>query len=638
MEMKITGMGLVCGLGGGVAEVFKRMCAGDCVFRPITRFESEPYAQKNAGQLPEGLENELRGAYPDEDISAAMMKRAAEEALAQANTTVAPERQGILLATNFGPMETLEWAWRERLDTQAMDEASYEPYDGVIAQMAEAFNCKGPRIQISMSCASGAAAASLAADVIREGRADRMLVLAYDSLTEYAWCGLSNLRTITTDVMRPFDPDRSGTIFSEGAAAMVLERADAATTAIGWISGAATNNNAFHMTAPPKEAAGSKRVMEDALANSGLTTADLTHVCAHATSTHANDETEAGALRNMFGERLPQITVAAHKSQLGHLLGAAGLAEAVITVQAMRLGVIPPTINHVKNDPACEPIDCIPGKARVKSFDAAITNSAGIGGNNSSLVLTKNGSGKSKESATVDSLYVRSLAWVLPANIGTGGELLSRPEWLAWSDDVNAGLATFSPKPYVKSVKGYMDPGGGYQLSAMALAIGDGTSSGLSERKGICTATRYGATTSAYKFFEQLVQKGPRLASPLIFPHGYSNTAGNLAAIEFGYGGPHTVLFGNQDARETLEFAAARLADGTAEEILVGAYEAGYAAALPDGRQVLNGALALKVAATPSGDDVMAIRLADLRKLPAAMPELGMVAALGQLLQTLHRA
>ena len=177
MEMKITGMGLVCSLGGDVTDVFKRMCAGECGFRPITRFEAEPYAQKQAGQLSEDLENELRTAFPDEDISAAMMKRAGKEAMAQAKTAVAPERQGILLATNFGPMESLEWAWRERLDTQAMDEASYEPYDAVIAQMAEAFNCKGPRLQISMSCASGAAAASLAADVIREGRADRMLVL-----------------------------------------------------------------------------------------------------------------------------------------------------------------------------------------------------------------------------------------------------------------------------------------------------------------------------------------------------------------------------------------------------------------------------------------------------------------------------
>ncbi|MCR4574118.1 MAG: beta-ketoacyl-[acyl-carrier-protein] synthase family protein [Lentisphaeria bacterium] len=633
MEMKITGMGLVCSLGGGVADVFKRMCAGECGFRPITRFEAEPFAQKNAGQLPEELENDLRETYPDDDLSTAMMKRAGSEAMAQSTAVVPPERQGILLATNFGPMETLEWAWRERLDTQALDEASYAPYDGVIAQIAEAFGCKGPRLQISMSCASGAAAASLAADVIREGRADRMLVLAYDSLTEYTWCGLSNLRTITTDVMRPFDPKRSGTIFSEGAAAMVLERPDAATTALAWVSGSATNNNAFHMTAPPKDAAGSQRVMEDALANAGLTTADLTHVCAHATSTHANDETEAGALRKMFGERLPQISVAAHKSQLGHLLGAAGLAEAIITVQAMREGIIPPTINHDENDPACEPIDCIPGKARVKSFDAAITNSAGIGGNNSSLVLTRHGSGKSKNSNILDCLYMRSLAWVLPANIGKGSELLSHPEWLEWSDGINEMLATFSPKPFVKSVKGYLDPGGGYQLAAMAMAVGDNATNSLSEQKGICTATRYGATSSAFKFFEQLVQKGPRLASPLIFPHGYSNTAGNLAAIEFGYGGPHTVLFGNQDARELLEFAAARLADGTAEEILVGAYEAACMAALPDGRQVLNGAIAMKLSATPSDDDVMTIRLTDLRKLPTAMPTFGMVAALGRLLK-----
>lgn len=333
---KIIGMGLVSCLGGDVASTYRAMCAGQDGFRTITRFAPTPYAQPHAGQLDDTLEQQLRDDFPDDDLCLAMMKRAGAEALAQADgAPCSPERLGLVLATNFGPMESLEWAWRERLDTGSLDEESYAPYAQALQTIADHFGCRGPNIQLTMSCASGAAAAAAARDMLLDGRAAAVLVLAYDALTEYAWCGLSNLHTITTDTMRPFDRDRSGTIFSEGAAAMLLATDDTPGEPLAWLAGAATGNNAFHLTAPRKEAEGSRLVMAEALRQAALSPADITHVCAHATSTRANDETEAAALRNLFGDRLPAMTVAAHKSQLGHLLGAAGLAEAIITVQAL---------------------------------------------------------------------------------------------------------------------------------------------------------------------------------------------------------------------------------------------------------------------------------------------------------------
>lgn len=388
-RVNITGMGLVSSLGRGTEQVYRAMCAGLCGVRPITRFPTEDYPQPNGGQLPEDLEEALREAYPEADFAAAMVKAAGVDALAQAGLQSAGSdpRRGLVLATNFGPMESLEWCWRERIDMGTLDADTFAVFEGFVAECAAAFGCGGPAVQLSLSCASGAAALAVAKDMIEDGRADAVLTIGYDVLTEFCWCGLTNLRTITTDCMRPFDANRSGTIFSEGAAAMLAARADAdCGTAQAVLLGAATNNNAFHMTAPAKEADGSRRVMAAALRDAGLSVSDMDHVCAHATSTSANDVTEAAALRNLFGDHLESMTVAAHKSQLGHMMGGAGLAEAIITVEVMKHGVIPPTINHESPDPACA-VDCVPRRPREKAVRLAITNSAGIGGNNASVVL-----------------------------------------------------------------------------------------------------------------------------------------------------------------------------------------------------------------------------------------------------------
>jgi 3-oxoacyl-[acyl-carrier-protein] synthase II len=169
---------------------------------------------------------------------------------------------------------------------------------------------------------------------------------------------------------------------------MLLDGPSAGTpaTALARLAGAATNNNAYHMTAPPKEAEGTRRVLAAALADAGVGPDAIDHVCAHATATVANDTTETAAFRNLFGDRLKGMTVAAHKSQLGHMMGAAGLAEAIVTVEILRRHIIPPTVNHEQPDPGCL-VDCVPRQARARAIKRAVTSSAGIGGNNAALVL-----------------------------------------------------------------------------------------------------------------------------------------------------------------------------------------------------------------------------------------------------------
>ncbi len=233
-------------------------------------------------------------------------------------------------------------------------------------------------------------------------------------------------------------------------------------------------------------------------------------------------------------------------------------------------------------------------------------------------------------------LQVTGIGWVLPGGVGSGVGFFELARAWRWEPADNAALAGFSAKDYLSSVKGYLDPASAFCLAAASLAMGRGAAAAaggtLRARSGVCTISRYGATLSGYRFTEQLLRKGPRFASPLIFPHGYANTAGNLAAIEFGFGGPHMVLYGEQDVREALEFAARRLDDGSADEMVVAAYESAEGLALPDGAAVAHGALALYLQAKPDRPSLVTLDLERLRGLAPADSARGMTAAFIQVL------
>lgn len=582
----VMGMGLVSPLGIGVDATWRAMLAGVCGVRPIDRFPVEAYGQQCGGQLAEGDESALLASGTGESLATAMILRAAGEALG-AGFGNRDTGLGLILATNFGVMDALEWSWRERIDTGQMDEPTFLAQQDVTARVAAACGAAGPTAQISLSCASGAAAVTMATEWIRGGRASRVLAVGYDLLTEFCWCGLSNLRTITDDRVRPFDRRRRGTIFSEGAAAMLLSgRGQDRDSCPCQVLGGATNNNAFHMTAPTAEGDGSRRVMAAALRDAGVAVDAVDFVSAHGTGTIANDRTESQALANLFGERSAALPVAAFKSQLGHLLGAAGLAEAIVTAAAIGEGRIPPIINSEESDDSCHP-GCVRGEPLAGDWRVALTNSAGIGGNNAATVLGC-GVRRSAPAAPPTVLRLVQAGWVLPGDVAAGPTMPPPPAEATIGD---ADLADFSAKPYLKSVKGYLDPSSSAVLAAGALCAADrlddpGTT-------GIVVATQYGAPQSGMRFYGQLVGKGARLASPMVFPHSYGSTPGDLLAIELGCGGPHVSFITAPGAGTALGYAADLLRLGKARDLLFVCYEAVGPECVPDGWRVLNGAVCL---------------------------------------------
>ncbi len=195
----------------------------------------------------------------------------------------------------------------------------------------------------------------------------------------------------------------------------------------------------------------------------------------------------------------------------------------------------------------------------------------------------------------VKDVKISGLGWVLSGGVGAGDGFLRTPHFLP--DGNGASLVGFDPKRYLTAVKGYLDSSGGYALAAAALALGDWRHRLSADERllfGVSTATRYGAPQTAYRFFTQMIQKGGRFASPLLFPHGYANTPGNLVAIEFGLGGPHMVFYGgNGGVTEALAFGLDQLVCEKTQNMLIGGYEAVDTMSVPDGCSCANGAVML---------------------------------------------
>jgi 3-oxoacyl-[acyl-carrier-protein] synthase II len=191
-------------------------------------------------------------------------------------------------------------------------------------------------------------------------------------------------------MIRPFSADRSGTLFGEGAGALVVEELEHArergarplAEVLGW----AENNNAYHLTAPDQGGAGMTRVLRDAIADAGIDPRTVDYVNAHGTGTVPHDPAEVQAVKNVLGERAREIPMSSIKAATGHMMGAAGAAEAIATVMAINEGIVPPTVNYREPDPECD-LDHVPNEAREATIGRAISISAGIGGNNSCVVL-----------------------------------------------------------------------------------------------------------------------------------------------------------------------------------------------------------------------------------------------------------
>ena len=393
-QVVITGMGVVSPIGSGVATFWDALCDGRSGIRPITRFDTGKLLYSRGGEITElPAPSELPHDFDERDPALCFMAAAARQAVHDAGlqTHGNPACVGTVLSTNFGCAGILERILAQEAG-RAEAGCAFPNYgfQQVADRLAACWDFGGPRAVLSLSCASGAAALGWGAALVRTGRAQAVLTGGFDALSLFPWSGLSALRTMTRDEIRPFDAQRNGTIFSEGAAALVVEDLEHARSrgaaAFAEVLGYATNNNAFHMTAPPQRGAGSAAVMRDALTDAAVVPGDIDYVNAHGTGTKHNDITETQAIQDVFGTHAYEIPVTSLKASTGHMMGAAGSIEAIATVLSLRTGIVPPTMNFQEADPDCD-LDYVFHEKRTHSIRTALSNSAGIGGCNAAVVL-----------------------------------------------------------------------------------------------------------------------------------------------------------------------------------------------------------------------------------------------------------
>ncbi|MEI7879740.1 MAG: beta-ketoacyl-[acyl-carrier-protein] synthase family protein [bacterium] len=389
----VTGMGAVSPYGIGVPRLWDALCNGESAIGDLTRFDLKDFAYTRGGEIRDfHLPKDCAATGANTDLATQFMLAAAAEALREGFP--APSETGVVLATNFGGINSGENVITGLLGKRTAQPSDYSEslFQSCADHVAKQWHLGGPRFVLSLSCASGTAAIGYGMDLIRHGHAKAVLTGGYDALSRFAWSGLSALRTMTKDALRPFDKNRSGTLFSEGAGALLLEDEESArergATIYAEIAGYGANNNAFHMTAPAKEGAGSAAVMQMALHDARMKPEEIDHINAHGTGTKPNDVTETQAIKKVFGAHAYTMPITSIKSSSGHLLGAAGSIEAIASILSIRDQLIPPTTNYRDPDPECD-LPCVANVKKSMVLRAVLSNSAGIGGCNAAVIFRR---------------------------------------------------------------------------------------------------------------------------------------------------------------------------------------------------------------------------------------------------------
>jgi 3-oxoacyl-[acyl-carrier-protein] synthase II len=390
-EIVVTGRGIVSSIGESADAFFEALLAkrsgiadgvGACT-------EFDPESAMSAKDVRRS------------DRYSQLAVAAADQAAAEAGLPdgIEPERLGVVVGTGVGGLATLE---RECRNFFEGGERAVSPHfvpmmmpNAAAGHIAMRLGANGPGFSVSSACATGGHAIGEALRMIARGEADVVVAGGTEAaLTGVCLAAFRRMGALSKEgVSRPFDARRDGFVMGEGAAVLVLERADHArargATIFGRIAGYAASNDAFHITQPDPDGAGAKKAMRDTLADAGISPGDVGYVNAHGTGTPYNDRIETQAIKAVFNGSSTPPPVSSTKSAIGHLLGAAGAVEAIVCIESIRRGVLPPTLNYLEPDPDCD-LDYVPeGPREAPGLEMALSNSFGFGGQNACLAIAK---------------------------------------------------------------------------------------------------------------------------------------------------------------------------------------------------------------------------------------------------------
>jgi 3-oxoacyl-[acyl-carrier-protein] synthase II len=387
----ITGRGVVSSIGEGTDAFFEALLSkrsgiadgvGACVdFDPEVAMSPK----------------EARRADRYTQLAVAAATQAAEEA--GIPDGIEPERLGVIVGTGVGGLVTLQAeceAWLEGGDRAVSPH--FVPMmmpNAAAGTIAMRLGAHGPGFSVSSACATGGHAIGEAARMIARGEADAVVAGGTEAaLTGLCIAAFRRMGALSREgVSRPFDAERDGFVMGEGAAVLVLEREEHARARgaeiLARIAGYGASNDAFHITQPDPDGRGAKDAMRATLADAGAAPGDVGYINAHGTSTPFNDKIETIAIKQVFNGSASPPPMSSTKSHIGHLLGAAGAVEALVCVEAVRRGVLPPTINYEQPDPECD-LDYVPeGPREAPGLELALSNSFGFGGQNACVAVAK---------------------------------------------------------------------------------------------------------------------------------------------------------------------------------------------------------------------------------------------------------
>ncbi len=404
----VTGMGMISPLGIGLEKNWEALCSGESGIGRITHFDPS--------DLPSQIAGEVKGFDPAEYIEQKEIKKMdtfIHYALAAAQMAVDEsglktyagnaERIGVLVGSGIGGLPAIEY-YHKRLLEKGPKRISPFFIPMVIinlasGQIAIRFGVKGPNSAVATACATGSHAIGDAFKIIQRGDADAMIAGGTEAVISPlgigGFCAMKALSTRNEEpqkASRPFDLHRDGFVMGEGAGIVILEELGFAmrrgAKIHAEIIGYGLTGDAYHITTPCPDGDGAVRCMQTAIQDAGISPAEVNYINAHGTSTKFNDEFETMAIKKVFGEQAYSIPVNSTKSMTGHLLGAAGGIETIISILTIERGIIPPTINYEYPDPECD-LDYVPNKARKATVDIVLSNSFGFGGTNACLLLKR---------------------------------------------------------------------------------------------------------------------------------------------------------------------------------------------------------------------------------------------------------
>jgi nodulation protein E len=401
-RVAITGMGAVASVGSDVASVWQAVKNGQSGIGPIRTIPTDRLTASTAAEILDFNASAHFDArrLPMLDRTSQLALVASREAVRQAfpeglkAAGISATRAGAILGAGLG-LESFDSAYQTLYGEGSN---RLHPFtvprimpNAPASHVSIEFGIRGPCFAVASACASSTHAIGLSFQMIQSGMLDAVVTGGSDaSLCVGFIKAWDALRVLSPDACRPFSKDRSGLVIGEGAATLVLEEwqhaQDRGATIHAELIGFGMSADACDITAPDQD--GAARAMRAAIDDAGIDPEAIGYVNAHGTGTRLNDRTETSALRQIFGARLPHLPVSSTKSMLGHCMNAAGALEAVVTVMALREGILPPTMGFREPDPECE-IDCVPNVSRRAPIEVAMTNSFAFGGLNAALVIRR---------------------------------------------------------------------------------------------------------------------------------------------------------------------------------------------------------------------------------------------------------